>query len=252
MSKYLRVFNAVFRQGIIIRFRYPLNFISALITLYVIFFLLFKGSKMFYSGMTDKSLEGLIIGFFIWIFSIMGYSELSWGLASEARQGTLEQLYLSPVGFNFVVSSINITSFVFNLFFSLIFLFLMEITTGKYLHFSFIQILSFIPTISFAYAIGMIMAGLTILYKQVQSMLQIVQFLFVFLLSVSSDKYVFLKILPITMGKDIINKLNKNKIIPFSDYLFLWCGAIFFLFVSYLLFDYFIKRTREKGVMGHY
>lgn len=80
--------------------RYMVNSISSLVSVYMIFILIFAGlqsvSSYVKTGTLDGSLEGTIVGFFVWTFTIYAFSNLAWNLISEAQTGTLEQLYMAP------------------------------------------------------------------------------------------------------------------------------------------------------------
>jgi ABC-2 type transport system permease protein len=97
------VLAAVFRRDWTMLKRYMVNSISSLVSIYMIFILIFAGiqsvSNYVKTGALDGSLEGTIVGFFVWTFTIYAFSNLSWNLINEAQTGTLEQLYLAPCGF---------------------------------------------------------------------------------------------------------------------------------------------------------
>ena len=129
-------FFAVFERFWIKLKRYAFNTLSGLVTLYLIFLLIFAGAKYaqgFGINLFGESLEGLVVGFLVWTFALSAYSDLSWSIMREAQQGTLEQLYMCPFGFRFVSFAWIVSSFLTTFVFSGTLLFLMMVTTGKYL-----------------------------------------------------------------------------------------------------------------------
>ena len=102
--KKLTLFKTMFVREWIELKRYPFNLLSGLIALYLIFFVVFAGYKALGSGSPrfGSTLDGIVVGFMMWTFAISAYSTLSWELMNEARMGTLEQLYMTPLGFGWV------------------------------------------------------------------------------------------------------------------------------------------------------
>ena len=69
------VLAAVFRRDWTMMKRYIVNSVSSLVSVYMIFILIFAGlqsvSGYVKTGALDGSLEGTIIGFFVWTFTTM-------------------------------------------------------------------------------------------------------------------------------------------------------------------------------------
>lgn len=99
--RYFWTFRAILVRFLIELKRYPLNTLSSLATLYIVFLILFTGARYAQGlgvNLFGEGLEGLVVGYLVWTFAIIAYSDLSWELMREAQQGTLEQLYMSPRG----------------------------------------------------------------------------------------------------------------------------------------------------------
>lgn len=125
-------FLAVLTRFLIEIKRYPFNTFSGLVTLYLIFLLLFAGAKYaqgFGVNVFGEGLEALVVGFLVWTFALAAYSDLSWEIMREAQQGTLEQLYMCPFGFRFVSIAWVLSSFLVSLIFAGVLLGLMMVTT---------------------------------------------------------------------------------------------------------------------------
>jgi len=239
--------------------RYWFNTLSALISLYVFFVLMFFGARsvggpdVFGSGTEDA----MIVGYFIWSIAVFAYSELSWTLYSEAQQGTLEQLYLSPFGFGFVNSASLAISMVFNLVTSGVLLLLAMLTTGRWLH---IDVLSLLPVLACimgsAGGIGLAMGGLALIHKRVQSFFQILQFVFIGFLVLPWSQFPWARYLPLAMGNHIAREIM-------STGLRLWDfapGSLAILFLTTVVyagaglaaFARAERVARDRGLLGHY
>ncbi len=239
--------------------RYPFNLLSGLIALYLIFLVVFVGYRALGAGSPKfgNTLDGIVVGFMMWTFSISAYSTLSWELMNEARMGTLEQLYMTPLGFDWVCIFRVISSFFLNLLFVLPILALMMITTGRYLHIDFLSITPLL-TLSLAgvYGIGFVMGGLALVFKQIQAFFQIIQFIFIFLIALPISKQPLFKAFPLALGSNLIQKVmvDKSSILLLSpeDLLILLVNSAFYFWVGFWLFKHFLRVARKKGLLGHY
>ena len=166
-------FFAVFERFWIELKRYAFNTLSGLVTLYLIFLLIFAGAKYaqgFGINLFGESVEGLVVGFLVWTFALSAYSDLSWSIMREAQQGTLEQLYMCPFGFRFVSFAWIVSSFLTTFVFSDTLLFLMMVTTGKYLRLPLGTLLPLaFLTVAPIYGLGFVMAGLALVFKRIQA-----------------------------------------------------------------------------------
>ncbi len=173
MGIYVWSFWAVLKRRLIELKRYAFNTLSSLATIYLIFLLLFLGAR-FVAGpgaMFGESLEGLIVGFSMWTFAIIAYSEMSWAVMQEAQQGTLEQLNMTPAGFGWVALSMAISSFLTSFACVVPIVLLMMVTTGRYLRLDMLSLLPLLTlTLPAVYGIGLAMAGLALVFKRIQAM----------------------------------------------------------------------------------
>jgi len=258
-NRLVNLFTAIFIKEWISLKRYPFNTISAVVTVYLVFLLFFLGYRLIggQEAPFSNTTEGFIVGFFIWTYSIAAYSTLSWGIVQEARQGTLEQLYMTPLGYERVAVYTVISNFVWSLVWVLPVLFLMMVTTGRFLHFDLITLVPLlILTIASGYGIGFITGGLGLVFKKIQAFFQILQFIFVGFIVAPADKIPLLKILPFSLGTRMIARNMIEKIplynMPVFDILILVVNAVFYLLVGFLVFRLCEKVAKDRGLLGHY
>ncbi len=257
--KYLVLLETMFRREILTLVRYPFNLIAGLVSVYLIFLIIFFGARslMGENPGFGHTLEGIIVGFMMWFLAIMAYSDLAWSLTREAQQGTLEQLYMSPLGFSWVNTFRLMSALLINLVITLGLLIVMMVTSGRYLNLDVLRVLPLmLLTIAGIYGIGFIAGGAALVFKQVQSFLQILQFLFVGLIVAPIDRLPFLKYLPLALGTNLIGKVmvqgQSFTEIGVQNLLFLSVNSICYLFGGLLLFKFFENIAREKGLLGHY
>jgi ABC-2 type transport system permease protein len=171
------------------------------------------------------------------------YAELSWVLTGEAQQGTLEQLSMSPLGLGRVLVARVASAMVFRIVIMLGFLLLMMATSGKWLR---LDVITLVPLFAFTVAsvlgIGFVMGGLAIVFKQVQAALGILQFGFVALIAAPVEQFPFLKLIH---GVSILA-------MPLDDLAFLAANGLFYFGVGLLIFKFFERAARSRGLLGHY
>jgi ABC-2 type transport system permease protein len=256
---YWILFKTIFVKEWINLKRYPFNTISAVVTIYMVFLLFFLGYKIIGGNQANftRTTEGFVVGFFIWTYSIAAYSTLSWGIVQEARQGTLEQLYMTPLGYETVAVYTVISNFIWSVVWVVPILILMMITTGRYLHLDIVTLVPLLVlTIASGYGIGFITGGLGLIFKKIQAFFQILQFVFVGFIAAPVDKIPSLKILPFSLGSHMVacNMMDKIPIyqMPISDIGILAANAVFYLGVGFSVFKLCEKIAKDKGLLGHY
>lgn len=257
--RYLWTFRAVLVRFLIELKRYPLNTLSSLATLYIVFLILFTGARYAQGlgvNLFGEGLEGLVVGYLVWTFAIIAYSDLSWELMREAQQGTLEQLYMCPLGFRFVSASWIVASFLVSLAWVAALLGLMMVTTGQFL---LLPLGSLVPvlllTVAPVYGIGFMMAGLALVYKRIQAFFQILQFVFVALVAFPADT-LWGKALPLSLGTRLLGRVMVDgdtlATLPLTDVLVLVATAVFYLVLGIGVFRLFEGVAKDRGLLAHY
>ncbi len=242
----IRTLTGIFKYQLKLRMRYPLNFIMYIITIYIIFLTLFAGI------LKDIPIQRLILTFFLWSFSVAGYTEITLGIISEIKEGTIIQLFRSPCGYMFVITAINISSFVNISIISLIILFLMEITTHTFIKFNFISIAIILITVSSSYGIGLVITGLSLIHKEIRSFVQLINLLFAIAISLSPEKYPILKYIPISQGTYLMIKSIENQRLNIHEFFTLLLISFLYIAIGYLVFYLSMEKTRKDGTLSHY
>ncbi|MEW6032121.1 MAG: ABC transporter permease [Bacillota bacterium] len=253
------VFVAVFKKTLVEMRRYLFNMVSGLVSMYLIFLLLFFGAKAVGGSafQTGGHLEGLIVGYTIWILSLLAYQDLAWQIASDAEIGTLEQLYLSPAGFGWVNASHMAARFVVNMVIISLILFVMMLTTGRWLHLDLISLVPLLVlTVIPCYGLGFLMGGLALVFKRIQSSFQILQFVFVALIAAPMSQFPWIKYLPLAMGNSLLREVMVEGArlwqMSASDLGLATAVGVGYLALGYGGFAYLLNVARDRGLMGHY
>ena len=240
--------------------RYIVNSVSSLVSIYMIFILIFAGlqsvSKYANTGALEGSLEGTIVGFFVWTFTIYAFSNLSWNLMNEAQTGTLEQLYLAPCGFKWVGAATLMSDFVFSFVPIMLLLFAMMATTGRWLR---VDMVSLVPllliTLLGAYGVGFALGGLALVFKRIQALFQIMQFVFIGLLVIPVH-VPGVKCMPLALGNDLIRTVMVDGVrlwrLPPGDIVTAAAVGAVYLAVGIVIFSLCERVARNRGLLGHY
>ncbi len=259
--RYLALFKAQLKMRYIYLKRYYFDTLSMIITMFLVFLIIFYGATALLGGATPTdsgdTLEGIVVGFMVWTFALVAYANLSWGMIEEAQQGTLEQLYMSPLGFGWVNIFRVAASFIVNALMVIVVLLLMMATTGKWLN---LDVPSLIPlillTVAGAYGIGFFMGGLALVFKRVQSALQVLQFVLVIFIAAPLGWLPFMKFLPLSLGTRLIGMvmIEERSLLqlPPGDVLFLIGNSAFYFGLGFLIFKLFENVARDRGLLGHY
>jgi ABC-2 type transport system permease protein len=235
--------------------RYIFDTLSRIISTYLIFLSLFYGIK-FISGpdLDNAKLDAIIIGYIMWSFAYNAYYENSYDICEESTIGTLEQLFLAPIGFHSIVFFRMISGYLFSVLYNIAVLYLTMITTGRWLDLPIFNFL-LITTLSIPamYGLGYVFGGFSLVYKKIQSSLYVVQFALVFLVSLPAYPLNVFSFLPFTAGAYMINRMvvyGEN--FPLSWYLFIFAISLFYFFLGFGIFKLFEKKARRLNLLGQY
>ena len=248
---------AVFRKEMALFRRYIFNTLSGVIMIGMVFLVLFLGLKVVGKQDLGGTIEGMIVGFYVWTCAIMSYQILSWGIMDEARAGTLEQLYMSPFGLRQVSFSYVLSHFVISIGVSVPVLLFMMVLTGKYLHIDLATLLPLLVlTMTAGFGLGYMTGGLGLIHKRIQAFFQILQFVFIGFISLPADKSPFFRLLPFTLGSHLIsdNMIRNVPIWKMSplDLILLVLNAALYLTLGIIVFGICEKKARTDGTLGHY
>jgi len=98
-ATYYHLAKAVLYREFLIFVRYPANAIGGIVVALFFFGVLFYGGRLLTGRALTDSIEGIIVGYFLWTLSVGAYSSVSNDLGSEVQWGTLERHITTPFGF---------------------------------------------------------------------------------------------------------------------------------------------------------
>ncbi len=254
---YLLLAKAVLYREWLIFVRYPANAIGGIVIALFFFGLLFYGGQMIAGQALTDSLEGIIVGYFLWTLSVGAYSALSNDIASEVQWGTLERHVMTPFGFAPVAFLKGIAKLVRTFLTSTLILAVMLVVTGTTLQLPVVTIIV-VSTLAIASVLGLGFAagGVAVLYKQIGNWLNLLQFGFILLISAPAFDLGWLRLLPLAQGSALLQRamIDGTRLweFPLLDLTVLVGTAVGYVLMGYVVFEMTTRRARKLGVLGDY
>ncbi|SDJ98168.1 ABC-2 type transport system permease protein [Halovenus aranensis] len=254
---YPKLIKAVLYREYLIFVRYPANAIGGIFISLFFFGVLFFGGQVLSGQALDDSLEGIIVGYFLWTLSLGAYQSISNDIGSEVQWGTLERHIMTPFGFAPVALLKGAAKVVRTFITSVVVLGVMLLLTGTTLALNVlttvvIATLSVLSVLGLGFAAG----GITVLYKRIGNWLNLLQFLFIPLISAPIFEQPLLRILPLAHGSGLLQRamVDGTRLWQFSavELATLVAVAFGYLFGGYIIFQYATRRARRLGVLGDY
>ncbi|MFB6150995.1 MAG: ABC transporter permease [Haloarculaceae archaeon] len=254
---YYHLLKAVIYRDLLVWVRYPVNAALGLVMGVFFFGLMFYGGRLVAGQAIDDTIEGLVVGYFLWTLSLGAYSGIVNDVQAEASWGTLERHYMTPFGFGPVILAKSV-AIVFRTFLtSAVVLAVMLAMTGTGLDLNVLTV-GVIGTLTIAGALGLglAMGGLSVLYKRISNVTNLLQFTFIGLISAPAFDVPWLNLLPLAQGSAMLQRAMKDgvRIWEFdpSALVILVGTAALYLGIGYVAFSLATRRARRLGVMGDY
>lgn len=253
----LALVSVVFRKQLILLIRYPLNTATQFLTLAILFAVIFFGGQAVAGAAITDSLGGIIVGMFLWTLSVIAFSGLAWNVTREAQWGTLERLFLSPNGFGVVMLTKMCVNVLLSFLWGFALLFVMMVLSQEWLTIDPVTVLTIgLLTLAPVSGFGFFFAGLALLFKRIESIFQLVQFVFLALIAAPVGTYPVLKLLPLSHGSYLLRRAMEDGVrlwefAPTELGLLVATSAGYFL-IGYYFFYLAQIRSRKKGLMGQY
>lgn len=263
MTKYYYLCKVSFERTIKEISRYRFNAISDVLYLYILFMAMFLGIKSF--GISfgispidmGSNLEGFIVGYFIWNIIVTSYSGVAYGLTNDADRGTLEQLNMSGIRLSTIVTVRSFSHLFINLIVSSLLLFIIIATTKYQFEIKIFSILLpiFLGIFSIL-GIGLIFGGLALIFKKIQSLLNIVQYFFIAFLMITPTNEIIYNLIPFRPAADMVMVSMRRGLsfMDFSiyDYGLVIANSLIYFSIGLLVFNKCVNLAKRKGLLGQY
>jgi ABC-2 type transport system permease protein len=249
--------RAVLYREYLIFVRYPANAIGGIVIALFFFGVLFYGGRLLAGQALAESLEGIIVGYFLWTLSVGAYSAVSNDIGSEVQWGTLERHITTPFGFAPVALLKGVAKVVRTFLTSAVVLAVMLVITGTQLSLAPVTVVVVAGlAITSVLGLGFAAGGLTVLYKRIGNWLNLLQFGFIVLISAPVLDAPWTRVLPLAHGSAMLQRVMVDGVrlweFPPADLALLIGVAVGYLGGGYVVFYYATRRARRLGVIGDY
>ena len=256
-ATYLHLARAVLYRELLIFVRYPANAIGGIVISLFFFGVLFYGGRMVAGQALTDSIEGIIVGYFLWTLSVGAYTSVSNDISSEVQWGTLERHITTPFGFAPVALLKGVAKVVRTFLTSLIVLAVMLFLTDTTLSLNPFTIVTIAGlAITSVLGLGFAAGGVTVLYKRIGNWLNLLQFGFIVLISAPVLDAPWTRFLPLAHGSALLQRAMVGGIrlweFSVAELGLLVAVAVGYLVAGYLVFHYATGRARRLGVLGDY
>jgi len=256
-ATYTDLAKQVLYREYLIFVRYPANAVGGIVISLFFFGVLFYGGEMVAGQALTDSLEGIVVGYFLWTLSVGAYSSISNDIGSEVQWGTLERHVMTPFGFAPVALLKGVAKLVRTFLTSALVLAVMLAITDTGLQvpaFTVVVVagLSIVSVLGLGFAAG----GITVLYKQIGNWLNLLQFGFIVLISAPAFDLGWVRFLPLAQGSALLQRamIDGTRLWEFAplDLAVLVGVAAVYLAGGYVVFEVATRRARKLGVLGDY
>lgn len=255
---YFHSFRANLVKAVIELRRYLPNTISMIVTFYAIFLFLLLGVRFVGDPATaDDTVRYLLVANGFWFLLMMSVNSMGWELSTEAVRGTLEQLYLGTVPPWLILLFRVVAMLLLNLVILAALTVLSMATARTWLTVDVGALATLLPpTLLAAVGLAYVVAGLTIVFKQVNALLQLSQFVLMAFAYVPVSQVPALELAPTAKGIDMVRRVMAEgaslSAFTAADWGSLWlAGAVYFA-LGLAAFKLFERRAMRLGLLGHY
>ncbi len=254
---YVHLARAVLYREFLIFLRYPANAVGGVVVAVFFFGVLFYGGRLLAGQAVTDSLEGIVVGYFLWTLSVGAYSAVSNDIGSEVQWGTLERHITTPFGFAPVALLKGVAKIVRTFLTSTAVLAVMVLMTGTTLRVEPVTVVSIAGlAVTSVLGLGFAAGGVTVLYKRIGNWLNLLQFGFIVLVSAPVFDAPWTRLLPLAHGSALLQRamVDGTRLWQFPplDLALLVGVAAGYLAGGYLVFHLSTRRARRLGVLGDY
>lgn len=238
--------------------RYLPNTLSLVLTFYVIFLAMFLGIQVVGDpAQAGEHVRYLIVANAFWFLLLLGINTMGFEITTEATRGTLEQLYMSPVPAWVILLSRMAGTLGAYVVIMMAMIIASMATARTWLHLDLPLVATILAPTLFAVAgLGFVVAGLALVFKQIQSLLQVLQFVFLGLAFVPLSLSPWLVAAPVVKGIDMVRAVmvqgaGFGSFGPADWGALVLNGAVYFGLGlgAYLLAE---RRALRRGLLGQY
>lgn len=211
---------------------------------------------LFFFGLKNKETLGIdyttlfIIYILIWLI-MSAFTKMSDLITNENKEGTLEILFTSPYGFIKILFTNILMNLVLCIILLLILFFINNLITGVLNNVNILQIIPILIIGMFSlYGIGLIIAGITLLTKDIDVILLVIRLIIAYLIMTFDSIFI-----PFTVAKNMIVQIVTYGSIEFNmmlnEFFYLFLNSIFYFLIGIIVFKFIEILALKKSYLGN-
>jgi ABC-2 type transport system permease protein len=252
-----RLFTSVLRKEATTTIRYGTNFLLGQLGFLLVLVGIVVGGRRVAGPSFGDQLGGVVVGYFVFFVAQTAFGAASGIVTKEAQWGTLERLYLSPVGFGSVLGATVVADLLWSSLQILVHLLFALLITGQTL---VIDPLTVVPLVLLAAApflgVGLAVGGVALVVKRLESAMTLFTFVLVGLIAVPVEQFPVVRALPVVQANDMLGRAMREGVrlweFPLVDHVILLTVGVGYLLAGAAVFRLFLGRARRDGTLGDY
>lgn len=247
--------------------RYSLERLSSTVMLIFIFLGFVYSSADFSNGTLHYDTNVIArkaIGFLVWFFALDAVGHLSSAIREDMHIGILEQIALSPYPLIYNMFGRSITRFFINLSIAALMFIIFSLFFNLKINLTIPTFFIFILIYMGLYGMGLIFAGLTLVFKRLGPVTTIVRFFLLIFTGAIIPTSVFPHFMqtislfiPMTSGLTIMQAMIfenaiLTSVIKESAFIHLILNTTIYLILGINIFSFFERLARKRGALGTY
>lgn len=235
--------------------QYWVETVFGLLFLSGMFLSLFFGIKIFIPDAESAvSLDGLMVGYVIFIFCSGAFNAVPEMLGEYTQKGFLEQLYMTPYGFTrFLIAKVLATLLMTVLSTVILSYFAMAVT-GNWIDLNFLILMPLLfLAVPSAIGIGLVIGGLTIVYKKIGIIASLAMIGIIALISVPALPLSLATLLPIAPGAHLIRlAMLDPEPLPILYFLIVALNSAIYLALGTVIYKKLEATAKRRNLIGQY
>lgn len=237
--------------------RYPVNFLGTVVSTFILFLLLFEGGRAIAPVRIGRSIDAIIVGFFLFVTVNNSFTFLEGMINNEAKYGTLEQLYASRFDFTTVMFGAAVADTLVSVGMAAITLAFTLLVTGETLTLDMLTVVPILSlTILHTIGLGFLFGGVALLYKRIRGWFNMAQYVFVAVISFAMTDRLWPRLFPTGQGASMLHRAMSDGTalvgFPVIDHVVLLGTAVTYLAVGFSVFYVAQHRARQRGLLDDY
>lgn len=204
------------------------------------------------SAIASGKLDGLLIGFSLWMFASTTYAGTANQVAEEIRQRTLEQLYIASMplwqilGIRALIKTAGGACLLFAM------LATIHLMLGGRLQMPYLQMMAtMLLAAPSLIGLGYMMSGFLLLARKAEAVQMLVYPALIGVIAYPAYPLNIGSALPFSLGASMTRQLGSGNPLPWSSYLALSVVSLAWLLAGLAIFHWLDRHARRLGVIGH-